>query len=276
MNPLEAEALLRDGQVVVLDVRSPAEFQQRGHIPGALLLPVDFIACAPAAFDAAGPPLLVCCEHGIRSAAAADFLARAGFPRVFNMEGGMSCWGGARDFSPPDPGAFVGPAPWLLQNADLIPWGGRALDVACGKGRHALLLAGAGMRVRALDADADRIQHLSSTAARLGLPITAERFDLEAEGVDLGAAAFDLVLGFNYLHRPLFPALERALAPGGVLLYETFTRDQASRGKPTNPAYLLEPGELGRLVGGLAVARAREGEYEGRCVASIAALKNAG
>jgi hypothetical protein len=77
----------------------------------------------------------------------------------------------------------------------------------------------------------------------------------------------------HYLHRPLFAALLGALRPGGVLVYETFTRAQAARGRPTNPAYLLESGELPRLVQPLAILASREGDYDGRMVASVIARR---
>ena len=76
----------------------------------------------------------------------------------------------------------------------------------------------------------------------------------------------------NYLHRALMPAIVRAVAPGGVLVYETFTAAQAGRGTPTNPAFLLAPGELPRLVAPLAVIRQREGDIDGRHVASVVAV----
>jgi SAM-dependent methyltransferase len=97
--------------------------------------------------------------------------------------------------------------------------------------------------------------------------------DLESEPVELGDEAYDLVVVTHYLHRPLFPALVRALAPGGVLLYETFTKGQAARGRPTNPAFLLEPGELPRLVAPLEVLRQREGDVDGKLIASVVAVK---
>ena len=77
----------------------------------------------------------------------------------------------------------------------------------------------------------------------------------------------------HYLHRPLMPAIVRAVAPAGVLVYETFTRDQAARGRPTNPAFLLEPGELVALVAPLEVVRSREGDVRGRDVASVVAIR---
>jgi len=165
------------------------------------------------------------------------------------------------------------PSSWLLENLDLLPRAGRSLDVACGRGRHALLLAAAGFPVEAVDRDAGLIDELRATAERLELPIRAEVRDLEAGTADLGTDAYDLVLVFHYLHRPLFPALVRALAPGGLLLYETFTVEQARRGRPKNPDFLLEPGELRRIVAPLVVLREREGEFEGRMVAGVAARK---
>ncbi len=215
---------------------------------------------------------MVCCEHGIRSRHAAAFLARAGVPGVVNMSGGMSRWTGAREHGP---GAIDGPSSWLLSNADLLPRRGRALDVACGRGRHALLLAGAGFHVNAVDRDESRVSGLAAVAGRLDLPVESRVLDLETGDVALGDEAFDVVVVFNYLHRPLFPALVRALAPGGLLLYETFTTAQAARGKPTNPDFLLEPGELVRRVGPLEVVRQREGDFEGRMVAGVAARKAA-
>jgi SAM-dependent methyltransferase len=174
---------------------------------------------------------------------------------------------GASEKTPPLPSA------WLLANTDLLPRSGSALDVACGLGRHALRLAADGFRVTAIDRDRAKIASLQMSASRLGLPLEARVMDLEAESVDLGASAYDLVLVVHYLHRPLFPALRRALAPGGLLLYETFTTQQASRGKPTSPDHLLEPGELLRLVAPLEVLRQREGEFEERFVASAVARR---
>src|SRR4029079_18234554 len=101
----------------------------------------------------------------------------------------------------------------------------------------------------------------------------AEQLDLETGSPDLGDSAYALVLVTHYLHRPLFPALVRAVAPGGWLLYETFTTAQTALGKPTNPDFLLRPGELPGLVAPLEVVRQREGEFEGRFVASVAARR---
>lgn len=271
--PEEAERLVGQGEVRVIDVRRPDEWAGLGTIPGALLVPLDLIVSAAATLPREGLPLLVCCEHGIRSAMAARILAQAGFQGVLNMNGGMSCWRGAREHLARDPDPVVGPASWLLRNSDLLALGQAVLDLACGTGRHALLLASGGFEVRAVDRDAAAIETLRATAARLDLAVRAEVLDLEQGEVDLGDAAYDLILGIHYLHRPLFPALRRALRPGGTLLYETFTTAQAARGRPTNPDFLLQPGELPRLAAPLTVLRQREGEFDGRMVAGIAARR---
>lgn len=169
------------------------------------------------------------------------------------------------------------PSAWLIDNADLLPTrGGLALDVACGRGRHALWLARAGFRVRALDRDAAALEVVRSAAARLGLAIECEAIDLETDPLpDLGAVRYDAIVVFNYLHRPLMPVLLRALAVGGRLFYETFTIEQAARGRPSNPHFLLRPGELRSLVAPLHVLRYREGDVDGRCVASVVAERRA-
>ncbi|HUG54422.1 MAG TPA: rhodanese-like domain-containing protein [Vicinamibacteria bacterium] len=271
----EAARLLARDAVRVLDVRTPDEYDAAGHIPGANLLPVDLIAAAPATLPRDGKPLLVYCQHGIRSVTASRFLAAAGFSDVMNLVGGLSCWRGPREHGPASADRMAGPSAWLVQNADLLPRRGRALDVASGSGRHALLLSAAGLSVRGVDRDAEALAELKASARRLGLRVETEVKDLETGAADLGEEAYEIVLVVNYLHRPLFPAITRTLRKGGWLIYETYTTAQAERGKPTDPQFLLEPGELPRLVAPLEVVRQREGEFEGRMVSSVAARKPA-
>jgi tellurite methyltransferase len=163
------------------------------------------------------------------------------------------------------------PSEWLVKNHHLLPPAARALDVACGRGRNALWLAAHGFETTAIDRDPAAIDALAARARAERLPLTALAMDLEAAGVTVGLEVYDVVVVVHYLHRPLFPALLAALRPGGVLVYETFTVAQASRGRPTNPAFLLEPGELARLVAPLEILAAREGDYEGRMVSSVVA-----
>ena len=271
----EAARLLARDAVRILDVRTADEYDTAGHIPGANLLPVDLIAAAPATLPRDGKPLLVYCQHGIRSVTASRFLAAAGFTDVMNLVGGLSNWRGPREHGPASADRLAGPSSWLVQNADLLPRRGKALDVACGSGRHALLLSAAGLSVRAVDRDAEAIGELKAAARRLGFRVEAEVKDLEAPTVDLGEEVYEIVLVVNYLHRPLFPVLARALRRGGCLIYETYTKAQAERGKPMNAEYLLDPGELSSLVAPLEVLRQREGEFEGRMVSAVAARKPA-
>ena len=191
-------------------------------------------------------------------------------------------------------GPHSGPTRWLVDHARVLPPTGEALDVASGSGRNALWLAARGFNTLAIDRDALAVAALCRTAVNLRLPLRAEVVDLEgdvASGVPgrpkrrsseggrrttevFPEAAFDVVVVVHYLHRPLFPALRAALKPGGILVYETFTRDQAQRGKPTNPAFLLEPGELSELVAPLDVLFEREGEYEGKMLSSVIAVRS--
>lgn len=269
VSPDEVRRLLAAGPLAVLDVRTPQEFARLGHLPGARLLPVDLVASAPALLDD-GTPVLVCCEHGVRSRWACEVLVAAGVDPVYDLAGGMAAWTGPREFGA---APVAGPLAWVLGNADLFQPGMRVADVAAGRGRHSLLLASAGLAVTAIDRDAAALARLQAVADRLRWPVTTVVRDLEQGPSDLGDGVFDAIVVTHYLHRPLMPALRRALAPGGVLIYETFTTAQAARGRPTNPAFLLEPGELPQLVAGLEILRQREGEADGRMVAAIAARK---
>ena len=267
----EQAAALVDSGATVLDVRTPDEFTALGHIPGARLLPVHLSASAPAVLDAQDQPLLVCCEHAVRSRVAARLLAQAGFTAVHELADGMAGWRGPRSF---DPAPISGPAPWLVDNVDLLPDAGRALDLACGKGRHALLLAAAGFAVTAVDRDADALHRLRAQALRLELDLRVEVDGSRGAGRRTWApTTFDLIVVTRYLHRPLIPQLVSALAPGGILIYETFLVSQAERGHPSNPAFLLEPGELTALVRPLEILRAREGEFDGAMVSSVVARR---
>jgi len=265
----DAAALVAAG-IRVLDVRTPQEFSDLGHIPGATLLPVQIIASAPAVLDDPDTPVLVTCEHAVRSKVATRLLVQAGFSEVYELAHGMALWDGPRDH---ESRAMAGPSPWLFECGDLIPRSGRALDVACGRGRHALLLASTGLVVTALDRDAVTLARLQDQADRLGLPVTTRVTDLETGNVDLGDPGYALVLVARYLHRPLLPHLLLSLAPGGVLIYETFLDRQAEHGHPKNPDFLLKSGELLELVKPLEVLRQFEGEVDGKWISAVAARR---
>jgi SAM-dependent methyltransferase len=140
--------------------------------------------------------------------------------------------------------------------AHLVAAGGAVLDVASGAGRHARFFASRGHPVTAVDRDAAALDALRDEPL-----ITPLEADLEGAAWPLPAdAKFAAVVVTNYLHRPLFPQLLRALAPGGVLVYETFAQGNESIGKPSNPAFLLAPGELlERVRGQLRVVAFQDG-----------------
>jgi len=163
-------------------------------------------------------------------------------------------------------------AAWLIDNADLWPRQGRVLDVACGRGRNALALARSGLQVRAIDRNPEAIAALREAAESTAIQIDAEVVDLETDPPPgLGQSIYDAVVVVNYLHRPLLPALHAAVKPGGRIFYETFTRQQAQRGHPRNPAFLLEAGELERLMAPFRILRSREGDIDGCFRAAIVA-----
>ncbi len=132
-----------------------------------------------------------------------------------------------------------GASAWVVRWSAHIASGASALDVASGTGRHARLLAARGCVVIAVDRDAICARSLD------GVPnVRFIAADLENGAWPLGSAQFDAIVVTNYLHRPLFPVLKNALAPGGLMIYETFAAGNAAFGRPSNPDYLLCPREL--------------------------------
>lgn len=128
-------------------------------------------------------------------------------------------------------------SPWVQRWAQLLPAGARVLDLACGRGRHMRWLAQRGHRVLGVDRDAQAL----AAARAWGEVLQA---DIEAEAWPLAGRRFDAVLVTHYLWRPLKDAILDAVAPGGVLIYETFAEGNASVGKPSRPDFLLRHGEL--------------------------------
>jgi SAM-dependent methyltransferase len=135
------------------------------------------------------------------------------------------------------PHAFAPPSDWVVRWTPLLPPGARILDVACGHGRHVHWFATAGHQVTAIDHDPALLAPLAGLARTLVA-------DLEADPWPLPEQQFDAVVVTNYLWRALFPALKAAVAPGGLLIYETFAQAHAALGRPRRPEFLLRPGEL--------------------------------
>lgn len=140
--------------------------------------------------------------------------------------------------NPRAPQALPSPSSWVARFALQIPKDGPVLDLACGKGRHLRLLLAQGFEVIGVDRDTSEVADLAGPRCRI------LEADLEGGAWPLGEQRFAGVIVTNYLHRPLATRLVGALAEGGVLLYETFEQGQERLGRPSNPDFLLAPGEL--------------------------------
>lgn len=157
----------------------------------------------------------------------------------------------------PEPPAEI-PSPWLRRFLLLIRPGGRVLDLAAGGGRHVQLLRAAGYQVVAVDRDVARLE--ARFAGDSGCEIKV--MDLEDGGPWRLGGGFDGIVVTHYLHRPLLPHLPGALAAGGVLLYETFMAGNERFGRPSNPDFLLQPGELLTAFAALTVIAFEQGAVD--------------
>ena len=131
----------------------------------------------------------------------------------------------------------------LRQYIDHLPRQGRALDVACGLGGNADLLARRGLDCDAVDISPVAIAALSDYAARASLPIYPQQRDIEADGL-ADDGPYQVIVVSHFLHRPLLPTLPKLLAAGGYLLYQTFTQVGNSQRGPANPVFRLQADEL--------------------------------
>ena len=138
---------------------------------------------------------------------------------------------------------IIPPSPWVVRHCERIPKGGEVLDLACGRGRHVRLLAGLGYPVAAVDRDFEAISGLRGLAG-----VMPQQADLEGDDWPLAGRSFAGIVVTNYLWRPRLPDVLALLAPGGVLIYETFMLGNEIYGKPSNPDFLLRPGELRQVV----------------------------
>jgi len=151
------------------------------------------------------------------------------------------------------------PSQFLVEHLQQLPCG-RALDVACGDGRQSLYLAGYGWAVEAVDFAHAGLARLRAIARRDGLRVEAVQADLEQW--PLPTDRYDVVVNIRYLQRTLFGALQSAVRHGGMVVFETFIRDQQQLGHPRNPAFLLERGELAARFAGFEILSYREGQFD--------------
>ncbi len=145
---------------------------------------------------------------------------------------------------------------WVQRWAHLVAQGATVLDVACGSGRHLRWFAQRGCRVTGVDRDEAALA-LSRGIAEAVLA------DIESGPWPLAGRRFDAVVVTNYLWRELLPTLVGSVAEGGVLIYETFSAGNETVGKPSNPKFLLQPGELLQAAQGLRVVAFEEGFASG-------------
>jgi SAM-dependent methyltransferase len=164
------------------------------------------------------------------------------------------------------------PSPWVVRWSHLLQPGGSVLDVACGAGRHAAWLAERGHAVTAIDFDLSGVQDLSGNVALLQADIENAPWPLLFNGAPI---SFNSVVVTNYLWRALLPTMVASVAPGGVLLYETFTDGNETVGRPYRPDFLLRPGELLEVCKDLQVVAYENGTLENplRFVQRIAAVR---
>ncbi len=148
----------------------------------------------------------------------------------------------------------IPPSAWVGRFLPLIRRGGRVLDVAAGSGRHTRLCLDMGFYVTAVDRNAAELTALGGDKCEVRV------VDLETGGAWPLGGGYDAIVVTNYLHRPLFPAIAGALAPGGIVIYETFAAGNERFGRPHNPDFLLRPGELLAALAALMTVAFEQGE----------------
>lgn len=250
----------------ILDARPRAAFLE-GHAPGAAHLPLDQWDPRAAELPPRDDAFEVVGADALESAAFAARLVERGFARARAAADPVIADRAERG---PARQALWRPSGWMIACADRLPTQGFALDLACGSGRHAVWLAARGIASWGIDLLPDaiaRARALAAAAAALDpsaalRPRAAIAFAVADATLPLPfrPGAFDLVCGFRYLDRELFGRLANHVAPGGSLVWETFTTEQAQLGRPRRPEFLLAPGELARLCAdaGFDVLAARE------------------
>ncbi len=167
----------------------------------------------------------------------------------------------------------MSPSGWITRWSHLVPPGAHVLDVACGSGRHLQWFADRGATVTGIDRDLSATQHLSAVTTLVQADIENQAWPLLQDGE---LQQFDAVVVTNYLWRPLLPTLVASLAPGGVLLYETFAMGNETLGRPSRPDFLLKPGELLEVCKHLHVIAYENGVLQNppRFVQRIAAVRH--
>jgi tellurite methyltransferase len=252
----------------VLDVRDAAAFAA-GHLAGCGHLPLAELRERRAELPPRGTPILVVAARGPEAAEAAAAIEAMGYAGVAFLDGPLAeLPGGLADRGPAArlwrPARFLEEVLPGLLAALPRPAGSApaALDVACGAGRDAVFLATQGFVVEARDHAPEALERARALAGREGVALRTVACDLERPELS-DPGRFDLVVCFRFLHRPLFPWMERAVAPGGWLVYETYRAGQERYGRPRRAHFMLQPGELARAFPALEAVRYEEPEPPG-------------
>lgn len=258
VTPLDAaaaEALL--ARATVLDAREPGPFAA-GHLAGAGRMSVGEFHALRAELPPRTSTVLIVHDEPAEAQRAAVAMGGLGYPHVFWLDAPLAALpGGHADTRAAR--RLWRPSPWLEAVRDALP-GGRSLDLASGSGRESVFLALGGWEAHAWDHDAGALERAGELAARHGTSLRTRVIELERGDLPDPGAGYDVVMVFRYLHRPIWPWIESAVAPGGVLVYETFLEAQAAHGRPKQARYLLKPGELRNAFPGLTVERYEECE----------------
>lgn len=263
-----------------LDVREPEAFAA-GHAAGSGHLERAQFRERRAELPPRDQPLLLVADDPLAAAAAAAELEDMGYAEVGWLEVPLARLpGGLDDHGPP--ARLWRPAPFLeralerIAAAGTAPRAGLAADLAAGSGREAVFLALAGYEVEAWDAAPEALARAGALARRHGVRVRAVMADLERLDGGLPADRYQVIAVFRFLHRPLFPLIERALAPGGWLVYETYRVGQERFGRPKSRRFLLDPGELARAFPTLELIEANEpGPPQGPITAQLLARRPA-
>lgn len=255
-----AEAGALAARSLVLDAREPGAFAL-GHLAGAGRITHEEFRTRRAELPPRTAQVLVVHDDPAEARRAATTLALLGYRHVRWLDAPLSeLPGGHADTAPA--ARLWRPSPFLERVLPSLPRG-RALDLAAGSGRDAVYLALHGWRSEAWDHDPVALARASALAAGERVPLATRVVELEGEPPPAEHGPWDVIVVVRFLHRPLLPWIERSLAPGGALVYETFRTGQERFGRPKNPRFLLEPGELRSAFPGLEVERYEEDDPEG-------------
>lgn len=245
--------------VVVIDVRTETEYVKR-HIPGSMLIPLQELESRMGEVPDAGVPIAATCEEGIRSVAACRLLAEHGFESLFNLAGGLALWPGPVTSGHDGNGHHrlgITPSSFLVENFSLLPKG-LTLDLAMGEGRNAIYLATRGFDVDGVDADPRAVIQARAAARKLSTPIRAVVGNVEDGTYIIPLETYDVIIVFNYLHRPVFRDIKDGVVAGGVVVYQTFTQQPGRPGTRAGTEHQLKPQELKEVFSDWEVLRYRE------------------